>query len=119
VTERISRLLQPCWLVLQRDGTPSRVHKGAPPHITIDECLVRGHKCTAVLGLQTLLGVSLAAVCDDWRQQLATGCAEGEHHSQQAVIVQGLLSAAIETILERDFRLPSTVLTVRKLKGKR
>jgi hypothetical protein len=119
VTERINRLLQPCWIVLQTDGMPSRVHKGAPPHVTIDECMVRGHKCTAVLGLQALLGVPLSAVCDDWRQQLAAGCTEGEHHSQAAVIVQGLLSAQIVAILERDFRLPATVLTVRKLKGKR
>lgn len=119
VTERINRLLHPCWIVVQPDGTPSRVHKGAPPHVTIHECMVRGHKCTAVMGLQALLGVPPSAVCDDWRQQLAAGCAEGEHHSQVSVIVQGLLSAQIVAILERDFRLPATVLTVRQLKGKR
>ncbi len=120
VAERVRKQLKACWITVAPDGTPSKLHKGEPTKVVVDEVLVRGHKCTAVVGLVPLFGVDVAQVCEAWRQQLASGCTEGEHKCQAAaVIVQGLHADAVVQVLREQFSVPESAIAVSKLKGRK
>lgn len=120
VAERVRKQLKACWISVAPDGMPSKLHRGEPTKMLVDEILVRGHKCTAVVGLVPLFGVDIAQVCEAWRQQLASGCTVGEHKCQaDAIIVQGLHADAVVQQLREQFSVPESAIAVAKLKGRK
>ena len=84
---------------------------------------MRNKKSTTVAGLDSLLGVSLAAVSGEWRSALASGVAPTQYKGRDIVLVQGYREEDVLRLLETSFAISGDALvetrTGKGVKGKR